>query len=110
MENIMVTKTFIRPKQTLLLLSGFVVLLVSLKLDRYINIYVVLALMFACMLMVETICIRVIYNGFFKKEKRITQWTRKSKFIASIFCLITMIWTIILLLMLDNIVSIIFHS
>lgn len=110
METTISYQPFIRTMHIMMLLLGFTVLLVSLKLDRYLNVYLAMFFMLSSIVAVEAILGYVIYYSLISKATRLRQWTRKTKFIAFVFCLIALIWSVMLLVIGHNIINILLHN
>jgi len=110
METTISYQPFIRTKHILMLLLGFTMLLVSLKIDRYVNVYVAMFFMLSSIVAVETVLGYVIYYSLISKATRLKCWTKKTKFIAVIFCLIALVWSAILFFISDNIINILLHN
>jgi len=110
METTIPYQPFIRTKHILLLLLGFTLLLVSLKMDRYVNVYIAMFFMLSSIVAVEGVLGYVIYYSLIAKATRLRQWTKKNKFIAIVFCLIALVWSAILFFIGHNIISILLHN
>nr|WP_181718591.1 hypothetical protein [Pedobacter sp.] len=105
MENISYHNP-IRLPQLILLSMGFVTLLISLKIDQIVNVYVVIGLMLSSLLTVEGTFLFVLYRAFISKKYRIRNWSKRTAYITVVLCMIGLIWSFMLYTVLSNTVHV----